>query len=171
MAERASTHWLDCARTSSRQIPSRDVCFCSAADGALRSASWSMTGRRSGWRRSGCRRGDLCGGPAERSRPGCCKRRSEEHTSELQSPCNLVCRLLLEKKIIEHVAALEPLLHRSLAPPPGPRLDGLRCWRLHRRGGPYRRSGAGVPVCFFFFFNDPAPPEIYPLSLPGPLPI
>src|SRR5256885_10198090 len=26
-------------------------------------------------------------------------RRSEEHTSELQSPCNLVCRLLLEKKI------------------------------------------------------------------------
>src|SRR2546426_5953301 len=32
--------------------------------------------------------------------------RSEEHTSELQSPCNLVCRLLLEKKkkktYIEH---------------------------------------------------------------------
>src|SRR2546426_8674405 len=28
-----------------------------------------------------------------------CARRSEEHTSELQSPCNLVCRLLLEKKI------------------------------------------------------------------------
>src|SRR5688500_19587569 len=26
------------------------------------------------------------------------KYRSEEHTSELQSPCNLVCRLLLEKK-------------------------------------------------------------------------
>src|SRR2546426_9290608 len=35
---------------------------------------------------------------------GCTRRtsaqpaRSEEHTSELQSPCNLVCRLLLEKK-------------------------------------------------------------------------
>src|SRR2546426_6209630 len=29
-------------------------------------------------------------------------RRSEEHTSELQSPCNLVCRLLLEKK--KHMA-------------------------------------------------------------------
>src|SRR5256885_1514767 len=27
-----------------------------------------------------------------------CPHRSEEHTSELQSPCNLVCRLLLEKK-------------------------------------------------------------------------
>src|SRR2546426_5942280 len=26
------------------------------------------------------------------------QKRSEEHTSELQSPCNLVCRLLLEKK-------------------------------------------------------------------------
>src|SRR5256885_5034785 len=31
-----------------------------------------------------------------RCRPEAC--RSEEHTSELQSPCNLVCRLLLEKK-------------------------------------------------------------------------
>src|SRR2546426_7746145 len=30
--------------------------------------------------------------------PGCRDIRSEEHTSELQSPCNLVCRLLLEKK-------------------------------------------------------------------------
>src|SRR5256885_7169152 len=32
--------------------------------------------------------------------------RSEEHTSELQSPCNLVCRLLLEKKN-PHCASLE----------------------------------------------------------------
>src|SRR5256885_7391291 len=30
--------------------------------------------------------------------------RSEEHTSELQSPCNLVCRLLLEKKKIKYLA-------------------------------------------------------------------
>src|SRR5205807_5368477 len=30
--------------------------------------------------------------------PAACAARSEEHTSELQSPCNLVCRLLLEKK-------------------------------------------------------------------------
>src|SRR5256885_14272877 len=37
---------------------------------------------RSGWRRTDWRIGG----------------RSEEHTSELQSPCNLVCRLLLEKK-------------------------------------------------------------------------
>src|SRR2546426_8906893 len=32
-------------------------------------------------------------------------RRSEEHTSELQSPCNLVCRLLLEKKKKERTHA------------------------------------------------------------------
>src|SRR5256885_11042072 len=34
------------------------------------------------------------------AKTGTCKKRgrSEEHTSELQSPCNLVCRLLLEKK-------------------------------------------------------------------------
>src|SRR5688500_3118308 len=30
------------------------------------------------------------------------RERSEEHTSELQSPCNLVCRLLLEKKNNRH---------------------------------------------------------------------
>src|SRR2546426_5806896 len=33
-----------------------------------------------------------------RLREPCHHARSEEHTSELQSPCNLVCRLLLEKK-------------------------------------------------------------------------
>src|SRR5256885_12443677 len=35
--------------------------------------------------------------PAERDE-AVRRRRSEEHTSELQSPCNLVCRLLLAKK-------------------------------------------------------------------------
>src|ERR1022692_2732877 len=43
---------------------------------------------------------------------GCCARpgargRSEEHTSELQSPCNLVCRLLLEKKNTNHDSRLQ----------------------------------------------------------------
>src|SRR5256885_2488994 len=36
--------------------------------------------------------------PLERGLVGNVYLRSEEHTSELQSPCNLVCRLLLEKK-------------------------------------------------------------------------
>src|SRR5256885_8963020 len=54
---------------------------------------------------------------AERRRPGTAGRRarSEEHTSELQSPCNLVCRLLLEKK---------KRIHRAPpgdGPPGGPR--------------------------------------------------
>src|SRR5256885_8393616 len=35
-------------------------------------------------------------------------RRSEEHTSELQSPCNLVCRLLLENKKAASVYAVSP---------------------------------------------------------------
>src|SRR5256885_12384015 len=45
----------------------------------------------------------------QRNSRGGSPRRSEEHTSELQSPCNLVCRLLLEKKkknnIYSHSAA------------------------------------------------------------------
>src|SRR2546426_7420110 len=39
---------------------------------------------------------DQAGAHEERGRQ--LESRSEEHTSELQSPCNLVCRLLLEKK-------------------------------------------------------------------------
>src|SRR6478735_11767283 len=46
--------------------------------------AWSGTGRNRPGRASA---------PVPRDPP-----RSEEHTSELQSPCNLVCRLLLEKK-------------------------------------------------------------------------
>src|SRR5256885_4243622 len=38
--------------------------------------------------------------------------RSEEHTSELQSPCNLVCRLLLEKK--KNIEILIILLHSQV---------------------------------------------------------
>src|SRR5205807_9872202 len=39
--------------------------------------------------------------------------RSEEHTSELQSPCNLVCRLLLEKKKTTHTPHHVPLIDRA----------------------------------------------------------
>src|SRR5256885_11238271 len=38
--------------------------------------------------------------------------RSEEHTSELQSPCNLVCRLLLEKKKKNNIRSkLYPIIY------------------------------------------------------------
>src|SRR5256885_3359626 len=42
--------------------------------------------------------------------------RSEEHTSELQSPCNLVCRLLLEKKKINILSSMPDA--DTLSPPP-----------------------------------------------------
>src|SRR5256885_2770233 len=41
--------------------------------------------------------------------------RSEEHTSELQSPCNLVCRLLLEKKKTRSKSS--PCAHTSTLSP------------------------------------------------------
>src|SRR5256885_6356153 len=44
--------------------------------------------------------------------------RSEEHTSELQSPCNLVCRLLLEKK--KHTPQHVTRVQHSLSPLPSP---------------------------------------------------
>src|SRR5258708_23756360 len=51
-------------------------------------------------------------GPRPRAGPRSCRSRSEEHTSELQSPDHLVCRLLLEKK---KTGPAPP------APPPRPR--------------------------------------------------
>src|SRR5205807_7776350 len=75
--------------------------------------------------RSPCR---ACGRTARRGcacRRGRCRcrsaRRSEEHTSELQSPCNLVCRLLLEKK--------KKKLHHLLSLADG--LDGIFIYDLH----------------------------------------
>src|SRR5256885_13102187 len=53
--------------------------------------------------------------------------RSEEHTSELQSPCNLVCRLLLEKKKKNEELAHD--MHRHLS---------HICHTLHNRTTPYR---------------------------------
>src|SRR5256885_7589443 len=53
------------------------------------------------------------GARAPRGRAG----RSEEHTSELQSPCNLVCRLLLEKKKkkkVEGIPIHERMILQSL---------------------------------------------------------
>src|SRR2546426_184211 len=84
-------------------------------------------------------------------------KRSEEHTSELQSPCNLVCRLLLEKK--NHPAGPRPPL------PGGPRASRSRPRALVYTVHPLR----GSPV--FFFFNDTATTEIYTLSLHDALPI
>src|SRR5256885_6581113 len=65
-------------------------------DGEVRRGRRAAAGRGRGVPDAGRVRGD------ERGGAGACGAesgwRSEEHTSELQSPCNLVCRLLLEKK-------------------------------------------------------------------------
>src|SRR6266581_9670372 len=58
-----------------------------------------------------------------RSYAGCgCRKRSEEHTSELQSPVHLVCRLLLEKKNKLYSTITARLsttnLHQTLTPSP-----------------------------------------------------
>src|SRR5256885_14083266 len=54
----------------------------------------SRSRRRARSKRSAPSRARCAVGEMSQAWPG----RSEEHTSELQSPCNLVCRLLLEKK-------------------------------------------------------------------------
>src|ERR1039457_6824640 len=83
--------------------------------------------------------------------------RSEEHTSELQSPCNLVCRLLLEKK------KKKKQMYRST----NALADALLlCDRTS-----HHRSLFCLLFFFFFFFNDTATTEIYTLSLHDALPI
>src|SRR3954462_853730 len=97
--------------------------------------------------------------------------RSEEHTSELQSHDNLVCRLLLEKKKIAAVTGAEAVVGATggvarCAPTRARRRPAPRTSAPTDRLSPARGRSAG-----FFFFNDPAPPEIYPLSLHDALPI
>src|SRR5215471_3873620 len=87
--------------------------------------------------------------------------RSEEHTSELQSRRELVCRLLLEKKkegkrqnrILEGRPASPKSMSSFVEPIP-----------------PSSRRDSSVNFSFFFF-NDTATTEIYTLSLHDALPI
>src|SRR6266581_1713196 len=64
--------------------------------------------------RSGPERGLLAAGQARDRGPPVSRPRSEEHTSELQSPVHLVCRLLLEKKKTGHLVF--STLHTNDAP-------------------------------------------------------
>src|ERR1039457_4912259 len=96
--------------------------------------------------------------------------RSEEHTSELQSPCNLVCRLLLEKKKKKKktTSASKSKKHEDTVEV---------CSR--RAGARYTSLSVASLFAlfvvffffFFFFFNDTATTEIYTLSLHDALPI
>src|SRR3954467_6174511 len=99
-----------------------------------------------------------------------CKKcaRSEEHTSELQSHDNLVCRLLLEKNTQKHplVTPVDTYL-RPVAPGRAPAATG--CAQVVARVG-------SVPAVLpddlrFFFLKGRAPPEnpLFPPPPPFPL--
>src|SRR6476661_2696245 len=88
------------------------------------------------------------------------RRRSEEHTSELQSHLNLVCRLLLENK--NQLNPAVTLVH-----------DEARSYvaRSAQKFGIIQASLIDTWSASFFFFNDTANTEIYTLSLRDALPI
>src|ERR1039457_970812 len=97
--------------------------------------------------------------------------RSEEHTSELQSPCNLVCRLLLEKKknsIINILSSPHRLLSSEVCEHSC--TDASFKCRIRFMYHYWFPQHFNV-VFFFFFFNDTATTEIYTLSLHDALPI
>src|SRR5438067_721034 len=123
--------------------------------------------------------------------------RSEEHTSELQSRFELVCRLLLEKKNLPPPAPAFPAPNPSgsvpspawltASPPAAPgSLPSRGVSPDPYRGGsgigtptlpPRRAAELGAPIGVppaglgVFFFKVPAPPFIYTLSLHDALPI
>src|SRR5579883_476713 len=108
---------------------------------------WAYVGRGT----VGTGAGDLAG--ASYGMLGIEECRSEEHTSELQSRENLVCRLLLEKKKKPRCAHVI--------------LSAAKNLRSRRANRPARE----ILRCAHFFFNDPGTTEIYTLSLHDALPI
>src|ERR1039457_3046344 len=91
--------------------------------------------------------------------------RSEEHTSELQSPCNLVCRLLLEKKINMppvNLQRLRVVQTQNLL---------LYAYLSCSASGTGTLDDPQLTADLHFFFNDTATTEIYTLSLHDALPI
>src|ERR1039457_1863819 len=98
------------------------------------------------------------------------RNRSEEHTSELQSPCNLVCRLLLEKKRRHAGTAAQG--------PPQPPRGRLPCTARRARGRLRSQRGArravlsgGDPLRFVVFFLKRRPPaNLPPFPTRAPLP-
>src|ERR1019366_5615624 len=97
--------------------------------------------------------------------------RSEEHTSELQSLTNLVCRLLLEKKkktdeLGWHwLGVCKRVPHRQS-------VQVVWSWFISHSKLRGRATRSASAFCsLFFFFNDTATTEIYTLSLHDALPI
>src|SRR3954465_4363933 len=99
-----------------------------------------------------------------------CALRSEEHTSELQSHDNLVCRLLLEKKT-KHYPALDqpPTTTRPPAPTTRQHLWAAGC------GSPRAKARRGSVVsstgcCAFFFLKRGATRGLTSFPAPGAFP-
>src|ERR1019366_3720030 len=92
--------------------------------------------------------------------------RSEEHTSELQSLTNLVCRLLLENKD----SSMPSLIRRSFFPAPAMQCHGKTpSWPFSACvAAPMSCSEPPTPD---FFFNYTASTETSPFSRPAPLPV
>src|ERR1019366_3671291 len=102
--------------------------------------------------------------------PGCNSNRSEEHTSELQSLTNLVCRLLLHKNHVLKDDPRPPFLGEYFFPTCHEQADvaiaagvGERCR--------FGRVKPDAVLARVFFLNDTKPPEKSPLFLRGALPI
>src|SRR5499425_2759532 len=89
-------------------------------------------------------------------------RRSEEHTSELQSPMYLVCRLLLEKKKKKLTNIFHAEIYTLLLA-----IDVIRRSKLKK----FVIFSDSLSCLQSFFFNDTATTEIYTLSLHDALPI
>src|SRR5438132_523342 len=89
--------------------------------------------------------------------------RSEEHTSELQSHSDLVCRLLLEKKKIKNYKDKTKQIEKKST--------AIRLSQASVSDQLFCPSSHSSNIVYFFFFNDTATTEIYTLSLHDALPI
>src|SRR6266581_3425335 len=86
--------------------------------------------------------------------------RSEEHSSELQSPVHLVCRLLLEKKKnIPRAHGAPKCLECPAQRPPGRVSPSGTSWRAARRSS----SGSGLAV-FFLIIRRPPRSTLFPYT-------
>src|ERR1039457_1847239 len=84
--------------------------------------------------------------------------RSEEHTSELQSPCNLVCRLLLEKKKTRDLSSYGRRLRAS---------SGRRVRARSREwptAGPAEKTRSCWFIVFFLMIRRPPRSTLFPYT-------
>src|ERR1022692_967181 len=81
--------------------------------------------------------------------------RSEEHTSELQSPCNLVCRLLLEKKKARQLRGLGQPGRSARGEERMTDTDVRDTWEIPKH---LVRALPWPDVQFFFFLMSRRPP-------------